>query len=308
MNTSPRATTVTRWPSGEGEIFADGDRNDGGLFGGEIKFPNLAGLLEDDGTLAERGEFYVVIGERGELLGLLCGEIVAEEIRARGALRDKVDAAVGRPHREEILRGIVGDVFEGAGLQIEYPDVVGHAALILFPRAEFAEDTVVGDLGVVGRIRDEAAARHGQLRGHVAIEADGVELADEGVERVPAGAEDDLGGGVAPAEDDVVGAHAIGEVVAVERGGRGKALRRAAGGGHDVDFGIAVVLGGEGELRAVGRKAREDRVAGAVGETAGGAAFAGDGVELAGVGEHDGLAIGGGEAEQTRGLVGGAEG
>ena len=47
--------------------------------------------------------------------------------------------------------------------------------------------------------RNEAAARDRELGGEVAGQADGVELADEGVEGVPAGAEDDLGGGVAHA-------------------------------------------------------------------------------------------------------------
>ena len=108
---------------------------------------------------------------------------------------------------------------------------VSHAAAILFPRAEFAEDSVVGDLGIVGRIGDETATWDRKLTGHVAVEADGVELTDERVERASAGAEDDLGRGVAPAEHGVVRAHAVGEVIAVERGGSREAFRGAAGGG-----------------------------------------------------------------------------
>ena len=291
--------------TGGGGVLADGDGHDGGFTGGEVKPPDLAGLLEDDGVAAEGGELDVVVGEVRHLDGLLGGEVVAEEVGAGRAFGDEVDAAVGGPHGEEILRGVIGDVLEFAGLQVEDPDVVGHAAAVLFPGAEFAKDAVVGDLGVIGGVGGKAAPRDGQLGREIAGEADGAELADERVEGVPAGAEDDLGGGVAPAHDDVVRAHAVGEVVAVERGGDGEACGHAARGGHGVDLGVTVVLGGEGELLAVGRIAREDGVARAVGEAAGGAAGGGHGVELAAVGEGDVGAVGGGEAQQAGACVGG---
>ena len=107
-------------------------------------------MLEDDGFAAERGEFHVEVGELRELLGLFRGEVVAKEVSAWGAFGDEINFAVVGPHGEQVLGGIIGDVFEGAGFEIEDPDVVGHAAAVLFPRAEFAEDAVVGDLRVVG--------------------------------------------------------------------------------------------------------------------------------------------------------------
>ena len=116
---------------------------------------------------------------------------------------------------------------------------------------------------------------------------------------MPAGAEHDLGGGVAPAEDDVIGSHAIGQIVAVEGGGGCESLRVAAAGGHDVDLGVAVVLSGEGELGTVARVTREDRVAGRIGEAARGATVGGDRVELAAVGERDGLIVGGRETQEA---------
>ena len=70
---------------GRSEVFADGDRHGGGFLGGEVELPDLAGLLEDDGFAAERGEFHVEVGELRELLGLFRGEVVAEKVGARGA-------------------------------------------------------------------------------------------------------------------------------------------------------------------------------------------------------------------------------
>ena len=48
------------------------------------------------------------------------------------------------------------------GLEVVDPDLVGHAAAIALPGAELAEDAIVDQLGFVGRIVAEAAARQGQ--------------------------------------------------------------------------------------------------------------------------------------------------
>ena len=121
---------------------------------------------------------------------------------------------------------------------------------------------------------------------------------------VHARAEDDVLAVVRPAHDDVVRPHAVGDVVAAERRGVGQPLGLAALGGHDVDLGVAVVLAGEGELLAVGREAGEHLEAVVAGQPAGDAARRRDGVQVAGVGEDDAVAVDGGEAQQP-GLVGG---
>ena len=108
--------------------------------------------------------------------------------------------------------------------------------------------------------------------------------------------------GVLPGHDEVVRPHAVADVVAAEGGGGGQALGRAAVGGHGVDLGVAVVLAGEGELRAVGREAREGVVARAAGQAARGAAVLVDGVELPGVVEDDLRAVGRREAQQAGGV------
>lgn len=122
---------------------------------------------------------------------------------------------------------------------------------------------------------------------------------------MPARAKHDFGGSIAPSHHDIIWAHAIGEIIAIEGGGNGEALRRAARGWHDVDLGVAVVLGGESQLLAIGRKAREDRVARSVSEATSRAADRGYGVQLAGIRKGYFGAIRGGEPQKTgRGLVG----
>ena len=74
---------------------------------------------------------------------------------------------------------------------------------------------------------------------------------------------------VLPAHDDVVRSHAVRDFVAAQGGGIGQAARHAAGGRHDVHFGVAVVLGRERQLLAVGRKAGEHFVALVAGQLAG---------------------------------------
>ena len=74
---------------------------------------------------------------------------------------------IGKMSWAALLRDILG-LFR---LEIVDPDVVGHAAAIAFPGAELAEDAVVGELVVVGRIRGEAAARQWQRLGQAALAA-----------------------------------------------------------------------------------------------------------------------------------------
>ena len=119
---------------------------------------------------------------------------------------------------------------------------------------------------------------------------------------VHARAENDQRLGVFPAHDDVVRPHAVGDIVAAERGGVGQPLRRAAFGRHDVDLGVAVVLRSEGELLAVGREARERSVAGTARQAARHSALFGDGVKLARVTEDDLAAVGGGKTQEPRGV------
>src|SRR5262249_59903067 len=112
-----------------------------------------------------------------------------------------------------------GDLVGLFRLEIVDPDLIGHAAPVALPGSELTEDAVVGKFLVIGRERAEAAARQGQLLGKSAVDADGIELADEVVERAHAGAEDDVLAIDLPAADDVFGCHAVGYVISAHAAG-----------------------------------------------------------------------------------------
>ncbi len=117
-----------------------------------------------------------------ELPGFPCGEINDIQVHAGVAIRDEINFVVGSPHWADILGRVVGEVFGGAGFEIVNPNIVGHAASIIFPGAELAEDAVVSHFGIVGRKGAETAPGHRQLLREVAIESHGVERTDKVVE------------------------------------------------------------------------------------------------------------------------------
>ena len=79
----------------------------------------------------------------------------------------------------------------------------------MFPGAEFAEDAVEHDLGIIGRERNESTARHRHLLRQLGIQADGVQLANKVIERFHSGAENDQRFRVLPCHHDVVRSHPI---------------------------------------------------------------------------------------------------
>ena len=87
-------------------------------------------------------------------------------------------------------------------------------------------------------------------------------------------------------EDDLlaIGRPAYGEI---DGGVPGEAARDAAGGGHDEDIFVTVVVAGEGDGCAVGGELGVCFDAQTGGEADGFAAGAGDAPEVAGVGEDD---------------------
>ena len=78
------------------------------------------------------------------------------------AIGNEIDP-VARPHRENVLGRIVGDVDRLLAVEIIDPDVVRLAAAIALPGAEFTEDAVVGELFDIRRIGTETAARQRQI-------------------------------------------------------------------------------------------------------------------------------------------------
>ena len=127
----------------------------------------------------------------GELLGFLRREIDNEQIHAVVAVGDKIDLVVRSPHRADVLGGVVRQIFGSAGFEIVDPNVVRHAATIMFPCAELPEHLVISHLGVIRRKRNETAARHRQLLGQFCVQPDRKQCTDEIVERLHARTKDD---------------------------------------------------------------------------------------------------------------------
>src|SRR5262245_66695553 len=98
------------------------------------------------------------------------------------------------------------------------------------------------------------------------------QLADEIIERDHPRAEEDLLPVGGPANDDVVWAHAIGDVVAAEGGRVGQPHRRPALSWHAADLRVAVVLAREGDGLAVPDNTGEHVEPAPVGEPPGTAA------------------------------------
>jgi hypothetical protein len=89
-----------------GEILADFDGDAVDLFGGEFEAVEEAAVFEDDGVVAEGGEFDGELGEAGDLAGGLGAEIVDEEVglAVLVAFGDEVDAVAG-PHGKRSWAG-----------------------------------------------------------------------------------------------------------------------------------------------------------------------------------------------------------
>ena len=145
------------------EIFLDLNRHRRGLTARQIVTPDVSGLLEHDRVFADRRELDVEICEVRELPGFLRRKVDNEQVHAVVAIGDEIDFVVRPPHRADILCRIVCQIFGRAGFEIVNPNVVRHAAAVMFPGAKLAEHAVVSHLRIVRRKRNETASRHRQL-------------------------------------------------------------------------------------------------------------------------------------------------
>ena len=259
---------------------------------------DVTAVLENDVLLAERGELAVIFREVRDLARLLGLRVVDEEVHGAVAVGEVIDF-VADPHREDVLGVVVRDLLQLRSPHLVDPDVVGLAAAVVFPSAEFAEHPVEGQLLAVGRVAAEAAFRGRNLLGRAAPGVDFAEPASQAAEIVGLAAVDDLLSVGRPAHDDVVGAHAFTHHVAAHKCGIGHAHGFAARHGHGVDFGVAVVLAGEGDGFPVGGDAREHLIAHVRGQPHGGTAIDADTVEVACIAEDDVVAANCGESEQA---------
>src|SRR6201993_5090920 len=108
----------------------------------QIITPDVTGLLKHDRLFAHRWKLDVEIREVSQLLCFLRCKIHNEEVHPVVPVRNEIDLVVRSPHRADVLRWIVREVFGCAGFEIVKPNVIRHAAAIMFPSSELAEDAV----------------------------------------------------------------------------------------------------------------------------------------------------------------------
>ena len=105
---------------------------------------------------------------------------------------------------------------------------------------------------------------------------------------------------VHPIHDNIVRPHAVGDIVAGEGLGKRQAFGHTALRRDEINFGVAVILPGERDPFAVVREAGEHLEAGMAGQLAGHAPLGIDGVEVAGIGEDQLVAVNRGKTQQPR--------
>ena len=229
-----------------------------------------------------------VLGELGDLGRGAAGRGHAVDVEGAALLAQVVEALlVGREDGAAVLAGERRDHAVRAGLGIVGPDVAGDgrgvvlAPLVLAALAVVVEEepAVAAELGVLGRGAED-------LDGAAARGRDLVELG------LGAGREEAVRGGVAAgrAEEDglVVGREGVGEL-------RGRMVGQAPGfaarRGHDEDIEVAVAVAGEGDGLAVAAPDGHEVVGFVHRQGHGDAAVGRDAVEVALVGEDDGLGV-----------------
>ena len=266
---------------------------------------DVAAVLEDHEAVGGVGrELAVVFGEGGHLAALLRAGVVHEQVHRAVAVGEVVDL-VADPHREDVLGVVVGDLLQLGGAHRVDPDVVGLAAPVVLPGAEFAEHPVHREFLPVRGVGAEAALGGGDELRQAAFGVHQAELAAQAAETPLLAAVDDPLAVGRPAHHDIVGPHPLAHLVAAYEGAVSQAPGLAAGDGDGIDFRVAVVLGGEGHRPAVRRDFREALVADVGGEFHRTAAVDADAIEVACIAEYDFAAADGRETQQARFVRGG---
>ena len=215
------------------------------LFRGEVEQVQPASGLEHDVRRPDCGERDVVVGESGQLAGLLAIQIVCPDVEplALVPVRQEVDRAVV-PHGLALVLQRVGDVARLERLEIEQGDVRCPATSVPFPGPVVPLLVDIGDHAAVGRHRSELGIGHRELGRQSTGCADAVELVVTLPSALSRRRKQQL---------------AIGGPIhhAVAHGVVGDPNWFSTHAGDHVYIGVAVVVGAECDLGAVGRKARE---------------------------------------------------
>ena len=286
------------------QIFPNLHRNSHRFLRLEIPAEQVAAIFKDNPGVAQGRELNGEFGEVRQTAGLPGFQVHHIEVGLMRllALRDEINP-ISVPHGEDVLRRIAGKTGGFTGPEMMQPNLVGLAAAVALPGAEFAEDSVVGHLLTIRGETAPSTARHRQGLRNSAGEPRQRQFSFERVPVVPARAINHRVI-VLPGNDDVVGAHPIRNIIAFQGRGVGEATRFSALGRHHIDLGVAIVLTGEGQCFAVRREAGEHLEPFRVGGQApGDASLHGHGVEVSGIGEHHLVSVQCGEPQQPS-LVG----
>ena len=270
------------------------------LFAVGVEHIEVAAVFKHDFAASARRKFHIVVGELRHFARYAAHGVVHKDVHGLVAVAHEIDF-IAHPHGVDVLSHVVGHVFHRAVAGVVNPDVVGHAALVVFPCAEFAEHTVVGHAFAVGSKTAESAFGQRQLLRHAAVAGRAPQLAVETVAHAVAEYHALAIGG--PRHHDVIGTHAVAPVVTRIVAGEGDASGLAAARRNHINLGIAVVLSCESDALAVGRVAGEGLIAFVRRQSHCAAAVHRYRVQVAGITESDFGAVGARETKETS-LVG----
>ena len=122
----------------------------------------------DDMLVVKAGELNIVIAVVGQFLLLLRGEVIDKQVHRTVPVGEEIDT-VAYPHGDDVLGDIVGDLLHLFCVEVDDPDIIGHAAFVVLPRPELPEDPVEGHLLPVGREGTEPSFGEGDLFGESAF-------------------------------------------------------------------------------------------------------------------------------------------
>ena len=265
----------------------------------EIEAVQISAILEDDARVTHRGELDGEFRELGQSARLPSFHVHHVEVGLMGllAFRDEVHL-ISVPHGEEVLSGIGGQPGGLTRPKIVQPNFIGLAASVALPGAKLTKHSIIGHLPTIRRETAPTAARHRQNFWNATRETGQGQFTLERVPVVPARTIHHRLI-VLPSHDDVVGAHPVRDIVPFQGRGIGEPLGFTPLGRHHIDLSIAVILPGESQRFAVGRKAREHFEAFRVGGQSSGHPSQGrDGVQITGIGEHHPISIQRGKPQQ----------
>ena len=277
---------------GPGEVAVQGHGQRAGLAAGRVHGPQAAAVLEDQAAVAAGQVLAVELLEEGPLLQAAGDRVPGPHVHAPVPVAEE-EHGVAQPGRRQVVAVGPGQALHLEAGQVDHPHRVALAAAVVAPLAVPLLHHLVGQALAAGA--EHAVLRPGQGQGHRqdAVQADGPQLGRRPRRAGAAGGEDHAGAVGGPA------AHLVRQRVP------GQAHGLAAGRGHHVDVGVAVVLARERHQAAVGREMGIGLGAGEGGQAPGVAAVAVDDPDVVGVHEGDLRGAHVGHAQQQGFLVGG---